>query len=164
MKEFKSGLLHGLGILTILFIFGVGVFSVNALSISLSDMPMKYESDAIDMGTTTKYVWIEDDPQGINDLSTNIDLVRKNGVIVGTYKKSYDNGKTFVDVPIIKDGYVITFKSPPLATDIEKLDLQMSLKNMKRDGGKTVIDKIADVKTTVDTLSTKVTDLETKVK
>lgn len=141
-REFTKGLIFGIGVLIPCLVVVALVYGIVSAASIQHAMENKNSEIVIDYASPTKFIYLDETVTQ----HPNIDTVRT-GVITGIQKASYDNGKTLIDVPIIKPGYVITFKTPPLQSDLDKLDLEMSMKGMKREGGKTIVDAVTKIQT-----------------
>ena len=149
MKYFKNGLLAGIGFITALLPVLVAAYIINAKT--YSDQQINTD---IEYAPYAEYTWFDD-----TELSkTQFDKVIGNGIIqsisvvnvkIGEEEASYDGGKTRVMVPIIQKGIKITFATNPTVDQLGTVDLLLSSKNMKRDGGKTIIDSVKTLETRI---------------
>jgi hypothetical protein len=142
MIYFKKGLLAGLGFLTALLPMLIAVCIINAKTYSGQQI-----STDIEYAPYSEYTWFDD-----TDLSkTQFDKLIGNGIIqsisavnvkIGEEEASYDGGRTRIMIPVYQKGIKISFVTNPTIDQLNTVDLLLSIKNMKRDGGKTVIDSV----------------------
>lgn len=93
--------------------------------------------------TENTYIWTEDN---IYSDYSNIESVTSGPITIGYY----DPMRLF---PIQKRGVIVEFNKPPAVTDLEKLDISLSVNGLKREGGIDIATKIEQLEQQVNALS-----------
>jgi len=109
-------------------IVAIALIIITSIILSLSGNSVK--SATPEMPNT--YIWTKE-----------FDFVNSNvkGTIEGPIIIGYDKDNK----PIITKGIKVIFKDEPTLEELEKIDMELSLKGLKREGGITIVDKLNDI-------------------
>jgi len=144
---FKKGVLFGVGMLSMMLMFiPIQVLASQLLSVGNNDVgnyqitPLGYE-----------FVWVSNEYSPVqlsSMLGVTVNSIQSGRIVVGTEKKVMPDGKTY-DVPLLKNGKKVVFATLPSTDVAAKLDYQYGLQGFERVGGKSVVDTLQKVDTTV---------------